>query len=222
MQNRIADKHLLKNFIHDIASPLTTIRLSLDTLQNMLNSSANSKGVNLIQRTIGGLEQLYTIIQAAQEEALEQEKSAEFSAAAELENIMKILWPKALHYGITVKMDLTEDLKLTGKISKFRRALLNIINNSIDALSETLNQPQLLTVIFKNIKGIFQISISDNGSGIKQDDLKKILNYEFTTKKYGSGIGLTEAREFLAEYFQVMCRILDKHYIDRPAEFSGA
>jgi len=211
MQEKIAEKYLLKNFIHDIASPLTTIRLSLDTLQNMLGYSENPKGVNLIRRTIGGLEQLYSIVQAAQDEALDQEKTSVVSAAKELENIMKILWPKALHHNITVKFDLKEDLKLSGKTSKFRRALLNIINNAIEALAETTKQPKLLTISTKKSNDVFRISINDNGNGIKPVDLKKILNYEYTTKKHGSGIGLTEAQEFLAEFFQAELTITSKY-----------
>ncbi|HLD03526.1 MAG TPA: HAMP domain-containing sensor histidine kinase [Candidatus Dojkabacteria bacterium] len=211
MQEKIADKYLLKNFIHDIASPLTTIRLSLDTLQNMLSTSENPKGTNLIRRTILGLEQLYTIVQAAQDEALDQEKTSEFSAAAELENIMKILWPKAMHHNITVKMDISEDLKLSGKTSKFRRAILNIINNAIEALVETAKQPKLLTISTKKSNDVFRISINDNGNGIRSVDLKKILNYQYTTKKHGSGIGLTEAREFLAEFFRAELVIVSKY-----------
>ena len=47
-----------------------------------------------------------------------------------------------------------------------------------------------------------KISISDNGSGIKKDDLQKIFDFGFTTKKIGqgTGLGLALAKKIIDEH----------------------
>ncbi|MCX6151442.1 MAG: ATP-binding protein [Ignavibacteriales bacterium] len=52
---------------------------------------------------------------------------------------------------------------------------------------------------FKNEKNI-SVSISDNGPGIKQDDLDKILQPFYTTKLSGSGLGLTIANNIITAH----------------------
>ena len=44
------------------------------------------------------------------------------------------------------------------------------------------------------------MEIKDNGSGISEDEMKKIEKPLFTTKKNGSGLGLAICRSIMAEH----------------------
>jgi hypothetical protein len=44
------------------------------------------------------------------------------------------------------------------------------------------------------------VIVEDNGPGIPSEHLSKIFDYHFTTKKSGSGLGLSSARDVVQEF----------------------
>lgn len=76
------------------------------------------------------------------------------------------------------------------------QVLINLIKNSINAL-ENKDKGQINIRGFYNKRGRPTIQIIDNGQGILQDVLDKIFIPFFTTKKNGSGIGLSLSRQIL-------------------------
>ncbi len=92
---------------------------------------------------------------------------------------------------------------------QMEQVLMNILNNAIDALPERgeikiktgKNGLHTNPVMNKKIKGIF-ISIEDNGTGIKKENLSKIFNPFFSTKldEQGTGLGLSISRTIIQRY----------------------
>jgi nitrogen fixation/metabolism regulation signal transduction histidine kinase len=74
---------------------------------------------------------------------------------------------------------------------KIIQILTNIINNAKDALSEADRKNRVIIISTKKVAGNYlQIKISDNGSGISKENMTRIFNHGFTTKKNGHGYGL--------------------------------
>ncbi len=67
-------------------------------------------------------------------------------------------------------------------------ALRNIIGNACEAMPNggTLH----LSTTLSRMSGFVEISIADSGPGIPREDLERIFNLYFTTKKNGNGLGL--------------------------------
>lgn len=81
----------------------------------------------------------------------------------------------------------------------FQRVISNLIDNSVDAISGsgTIN----ISLKKEDDDGDrIAIEISDNGHGIPDEIFHKILNGGFSTKKYGSGLGLVNATKWLHSY----------------------
>lgn len=78
---------------------------------------------------------------------------------------------------------------------QIEQAIINIISNSIDALSNTA-KPKII-VSAKEFEGQLIISIIDNGEGIPPEELDNIFIPFYTTKAEGSGIGLSIARQIM-------------------------
>jgi signal transduction histidine kinase len=76
-----------------------------------------------------------------------------------------------------------------------RNILLNLVSNSIDAVSGK-GEIQLNSEI--NGK-YWNISIKDSGPGISKENLKKIFNPFYTTKKNGTGLGLAISKKLCFE-----------------------
>jgi len=75
---------------------------------------------------------------------------------------------------------------IAGNSGKLHQVFLNILNNSIQAIDD---QGEIV-VQTKCDNSNVQIIITDNGHGIREDNLSKIVNPFYTTKEAGEGTGL--------------------------------
>jgi signal transduction histidine kinase len=74
---------------------------------------------------------------------------------------------------------------------KVLQILLNLLSNAKHACIESEQAPKEVNIRVVNGSGRIQVTISDNGVGIPQVNLKKIFNHGFTTRKNsGHGFGL--------------------------------
>jgi signal transduction histidine kinase len=76
------------------------------------------------------------------------------------------------------------------------RVFLNLIANAIEAM----RQDGKLSIFTKREKKKFIIKIQDNGSGIPEKDLIKVFDPFFSTKKGGTGLGLSTCQNIVASH----------------------
>lgn len=89
-----------------------------------------------------------------------------------------------------------QNLEIMGDINLIEQVLINLLINSIQALSECKNKTINLNTFTDNRNRIL-IQVTDNGPGIEEEALDKIFIPFFTTKKTGSGIGLSFSRQIM-------------------------
>lgn len=87
------------------------------------------------------------------------------------------------------KISLNLDFKL------IEQALINLITNSVYALEDA--EKPYIQVGYRLIHNKVYIDVSDNGKGITKNDIDKIFVPFYTTRKNGSGIGLTITRNIM-------------------------
>ncbi|MFX3626038.1 MAG: sensor histidine kinase [bacterium] len=87
-----------------------------------------------------------------------------------------------------------EDLELEGDYQLLEQVVINLVNNAKDALANIVDGKIELRAGFDYLNKV-KISVSDNGAGIAPDVLDKIFIPFFTTKKMGTGIGLSLSRQ---------------------------
>jgi signal transduction histidine kinase len=74
------------------------------------------------------------------------------------------------------------------------QALINLVRNAIEALRDTSEGLVRLSA-FRDTEGRIVIQVADNGSGIPPEQREKVFVPFFTTKRQGSGVGLTLTRQ---------------------------
>ncbi|WP_419771247.1 MAG: ABC transporter substrate binding protein [Candidatus Marinarcus sp.] len=92
-----------------------------------------------------------------------------------------------------IKFEDESDFIICGYPNEFKQSVLSIINNSVDSIkkrkkSETFDGLIVISV-YEEKNNIF-IRIQDNGIGIIDENLNRIFEPFFTSKKNGDGIGL--------------------------------
>jgi PAS domain S-box-containing protein len=73
---------------------------------------------------------------------------------------------------------------------KFLQIMVNLLRNAKHACQDSERADKRLTVRVANGEGRIRISVIDNGVGIPPENLTRIFNYGFTTRKGGHGFGL--------------------------------
>jgi signal transduction histidine kinase len=73
---------------------------------------------------------------------------------------------------------------------KLLQILMNLVRNAKQACQESERADKRLTVRVANGEGRIKISVIDNGVGILPENLTRIFNHGFTTRKDGHGFGL--------------------------------
>ena len=92
-----------------------------------------------------------------------------------------------------------DDLTISADKNMIEQVLINLIRNAIQSFED---QPEKVITIkaYLNEKTRPVISIKDNGTGIDPEAMEKIFIPFFTTKKSGSGIGLSLSRQIMRQH----------------------
>jgi len=87
-----------------------------------------------------------------------------------------------------------ETLEIAADIELLDQALINLVRNAIEALRDTA-EGRIILSAQRDSDGRVAIAVADNGPGIAPDQREKIFVPFFTTKRQGSGVGLTLVRQ---------------------------
>lgn len=116
-----------------------------------------------------------------------------FTAESLLNDIFNLLSANGVKFTFEIN---PSDMLIEADRAQLEQVLINLINNAWEAASQQ-EKPEVYVNIGQNEYGKPIITVSDNGYGISQELLDKIFIPFFTTKKEGSGIGLSICRQII-------------------------
>ena len=177
-----------KNMAHELNNPLTGICsmsqiLSQDEgLKDFYEDFEELK--NATARCQQIIEKLLTFAQFKKQESLN------CSICEVVEDTLSLL--SLVTSGISVQYNFPEkDIKVLGDFSVFQQVLYNLIVNASQALKSFKEQknPEIEIEIEQTFNQVL-LKVRDNGPGIPKENLEKIFQLLWTTKKQGTGTGL--------------------------------
>ncbi len=174
---------------HEIRNPLNSISLYLGLLKRKITDQPEqTESVEKIQREINNLNKIVAdflyfsrIPQLNIETLLISKLISESLFLAEDKISQK-------HINVITEVN-PENLSVSGDMMQLKQVMLNIILNSIAAVKD---KGKLKITANKNDEYI-TLEISDNGEGISEENIDKIFQPFFSTRKNGTGLGLAIA-----------------------------
>jgi len=174
---------------HEIKNSLTPISISLHRIKKQLGSSIPSNIISSI----------HTI---EEEMAMLQTMATEFSSFARMPklNIEKIQMNEIVqaacqlmrncHPNIQFQLSLDSDAQpIIADRDQMKRVVNNLLKNAVEAIDKTGNVWITTKTILNN--NITQLEIRDSGKGIDENTRPFIFQPYFSTKKRGTGLGMT-------------------------------
>ena len=128
-------------------------------------------------------------------------KVSEEKVSKVLDHILILLKHELQAKGIKLNLSI-EPQDLTFKIDKelIDQVLINLLQNAVHALEENSGEKYIIVKAYINEYDRPTLLIRDNGSGIDEEALSKIFIPFFTTKKQGSGIGLSLSKQIMRKH----------------------
>ena len=182
---------LAASLAHEIRNPLSSAKMSIQDLLKKLSVSGNDKRrLEIVAKEVDRVDRLVT-------EMLDFAKPTRFEFRPAriwplIDSCLEVLNTKIQEKNVNI---LKSRGKVISKISldreKMEQAILNVLLNSIEAV----DRGGRITISVTNSRESLRIKISDNGVGIKKEDLPYIFDPFFSTKRTGTGLGLANAKK---------------------------
>ena len=200
----------INNMTHEFKTPISSISLAAQ----MLNDPAVRKSPAMLQQisTVVNDETKrlrFQVEKVLQMSMFDRQKATlkieEIDANLTVYNIVNTFKLKVEKYGghITANLDALNGLVEVDEMH-FTNVIFNLLDNAVKYRSE--ERPLQLTVSSRDLPGDrLEISIADNGIGIRRDDLKKIFDkfYRVSTGNRhdvkGFGLGLAYVKKMVGE-----------------------
>jgi PAS domain S-box-containing protein len=117
-----------------------------------------------------------------------------------IREMIVLLRTDATRYSISVRTELAQDLpRIMGDRVQLQQVIMNLINNSVDAMRDVEGVRELAIKSQRSENEHLLLSVSDTGIGLpSQRD--QIFNAFFTTKVYGTGMGLAISRSIVESH----------------------
>ena len=114
------------------------------------------------------------------------------------ENLYQLMQPTLEQKGIEMDIVLPNTaLQLEIDLSLIEQVLINVVVNAKEALKDKTEDARIILSASVDDKQKTLIKVSDNGIGIPEDILENIFIPFFSTKKTGSGIGLSLCKQIM-------------------------
>jgi two-component system, NtrC family, nitrogen regulation sensor histidine kinase NtrY len=197
---------LLSVMTHEIMNSVAPISSLAATLKNRLNDSATylnnesgvvedlQLGIETIQRRSEGLLKFAETYRNLNK--ITQPNLKKIHVRNLFETLHQLMQPTLAQKNIELEIILKEPgMEAAVDVNLVEQLLINLVVNGIDAVKEK-EQPRIILSAYKeNGKSI--IKVADNGNGIPEELLDKIFIPFFSTKKSGSGIGLSLCKQIM-------------------------
>jgi nitrogen fixation/metabolism regulation signal transduction histidine kinase len=195
--------HEIMNSITPIVSLSSTVKdLLIDQELVKLKSDIDEEDVESAQSALNTIERrsegLLNFVQIYRNLTRIPKPNFRYFPVQELfDRVEGLLLPKINERQIDcVCSAIPEELMLTADPDLIEQVLINLMINAIHAVQDIRN-PQIRIQAAVTANNRVTISVTDNGYGIKPDNMEKIFVPFFTSKKEGSGIGLSLSREIM-------------------------
>lgn len=196
-QERLAAMgHAVARVSHEIRTPLTII--GGFTQQLLRSSDQADEARKKLEIIVGEVKRLEAILMEIADFIKTTHLNIQISDINQvIKKTLAMMLPGLKERNITPSISLSSDISMIPfDTEKIKQVLINVIKNSMEAISEEGK----LTIQTDQDRDFVKIIITDTGAGIPEKSINEIFNPFFTTKKKGTGLGLTISHKIIKDH----------------------
>lgn len=185
--------HHIKNILQGMRSGHEVLKLGLADR----NEGAVATGLRALERN---QQRVYDLVMDMLSYSKNREPNWELvDVSAITSEVAELLQPRAKELGIDLVVKSESAPRTLGDPEGIHRAVLNLLSNAIDAVSESVN-PQIRVSVGQSAESV-AMHVQDNGIGIGREQLGLLFEPFVSTKgERGTGLGLAVSRKIAREH----------------------
>ena len=182
---------MIGSIAHQWRQPLNSLHINIEMLEEdyedkLINEKyleefihKNTQTLQFMSKTIDDFRNFFKV----------DKDKVDFDVRKKITNTLTIQSAQFKNYNIEVNLN-DETFKANGYPGEFQQVILNIVNNSKDAMVEQNIEHGKIDIFVEVKEGVGIITIEDNAKGIPQDVIDRVFEPYFTTKEQGKGTGI--------------------------------
>jgi signal transduction histidine kinase len=186
---------LAAGIAHELRNPLTSVKLLIQTAQRQVRDQPAGKQLQVAQREIGRLE---STIQGLLDFARPPElRRVLHDLRKTVQRALNLVDGRAKQQGVAITNAFPDTpVTVDGDPELLHQIFVNLLLNGIEAMPQGGN----LHIAMHEADVACCVSVSDSGSGIPQQVLKRIFEPFVTSKERGTGLGLAISHRIAREH----------------------
>jgi PAS domain S-box-containing protein len=187
---------------HELRNPLSAIRNTAFSIAEI----ASAAGLKL-ERPLARLERSIARCDRLIAELLEYTRVRELKRERLFVDdwLADVLDEQKLPESVTVKRDFAAPgVEADFDPDRLRRVIINLVENAVQAVVElpaaNVDSERSLTITTRATDGVVQIGFDDTGPGIPSDVLSQVFDPLFSTKSFGTGLGLATVKQIVEQH----------------------
>ena len=218
---------MMSNIAHQWRQPLTSISISASSvnLSYELNMIEEDEIHEQMENIIKGTEFLSKTIDDFQNFLNNSNEQEEFKIKEVVSQVLTLIDGNLKKNNITITQNYKYDENILGIKNELIQAILNIINNSKDALLNKEDERIInIEVVENDSKDYCILSIQDNAGGIPENIIDKIFEPYFTTKhqNQGTGLGLYMTHQIIVDHMHGKLEVKNEDFLNDDKLSFGA
>lgn len=191
---------MVENIAHQWRQPISAVSLILQNIRFHAEKDKDISADFIMKEVNKGLDLIDYMNQTIEDFRMifrnDQEKNF-FSVREMIDKTLHIAEHRLKDESVEVIIKADEQIYIYGTRNSFNQVLMNLITNSLDVFSERKPENPRIVITAVHENGRNRIELRDNGGGIPEEILPRLMTEYLTTKKSGTGLGLFMCRNIV-------------------------
>ncbi|MDP2862655.1 MAG: ATP-binding protein [Desulfobacterales bacterium] len=208
-QRMAAWREVARRIAHEVKNPLTPIKLSAQRLKRKYSKQIHEPVFEECTRMI--IDHVDLIRNLVNEFSSFARFPTANPVPCDLPPIIRetVALYKEGHQKILFGINIPDNIpRLNLDRQQIKQAMINLVDNAVAAIKDNGNI--VITLEHDNELKAVSIEVADDGAGISEEDKARIFEPNFSTKKTGSGLGLTIVNTIIDDHKGII-RVQDNH-----------
>lgn len=193
---------LTASLFHEVRNPLSAVKLNLDYMKMFKDELPKEVNESLddCYEAIGRIQVMIDqMLGFTRKNQIELEKKLDVNKITE--DAIALVSYRSKKQNVTIETHLDKNLPyVVFDENKLLQVFLNLITNAVDSVDEK-GRITIRSFKIQNGKNLDVFwEVEDNGEGISEENKNKIFEDFFTSKKHGTGLGLSVCKMLVDEY----------------------